>query len=1087
MAFGRKRVQYENFMWFYFHFDNFDTYFNRNGKNLALYTASYVQTHLQEIESQLGSPLADHLQFIIFNRLTDYKQSNIGYLDEENYNSGGITKLQGNKVFLFFKGDYVDLERQIREGIVEVLVNQLFYGSSISAQVKSNTVIELPAWFRYGLVSYLSTPWDKQRDNSMREAMQTKKYQYIAALEDEDAKEAGHSLFRYIATRYGDDAVLRILRVVTSQRKIDRVIQYTLNIKYKDLIKSWQAFYKDETRMEAVDNPTIDKALKKVKQRDRKHSNFVLSPDNTMVAYISNEKGRARVHVRNLKTGKHKVIMKIGYALNDHPDYTYPALAWHPAGEILAIAAENHGQTGLCTYNIKDGKKIWHNIEQFDKVMSITYSPNGRMLAMSAVQQGQSDIYTFNMVTRVATQVTKDIYDDAKPQFLLDNNTLIFSSNRPVDSIFNKPQRFSQAPSLNPNHAIFLYQPSQSTDHLLQITEDSLTHFSNPLPYSDGQFTFLTDQSGITNRAIGMIDSTIASVDTAIHYRYITNHKTVTNFSRSILEQNKNSLSTYLSDIFEYNKKQHLIMSEVMPMEEIEALTPSLTRYAMQLQEIQHAAEERLQQTLNDTISEDSNNRAPIYRIRQSTWNDVIEQKIQESIENVLNASQSLPFNATVDDTVSTTDTLALRKSVRERLMQVFGLTNNNDSIQKTINPKQHLYHVEYVINDLTTQVNFNFLSTSYQAFSGGTSPIYLNSGTAGFLKIGASDLMENHRLIGGYRFSFDFSQTEYMLSYENLENRIGKQSVFHRQSITETDPMSGYTFKQLTHNIYHIRKFPFNEVLLLKGTIFGRMDRLMVKAVDDNSLSANDVTNYWGGLKMELIYDHTRTIAKNIKVGARSKVFGEYYQSLTEKNTSMFVVGADYRHYLRLWRTFIWANRVAGSSSFGQSKLIYYMGGVDDWLTPRFNRDIAVDKTQNYAYQTLATNMRGFTQNIRNGNNFVVFNSELRFPILACLLSQPINKAWLQNLQLVGFVDAGSAWVGINPWNKDNAIYNKNYDYGDLQITINKELSPFVLGLGYGLRTELFGYFIRVDRGYGIENGYMNKPVWSVSFGFDF
>ena len=45
-SFGRKRVQYDRFIWMYYRFDGFDVYFTNQGKNLALYTANYVQNHL---------------------------------------------------------------------------------------------------------------------------------------------------------------------------------------------------------------------------------------------------------------------------------------------------------------------------------------------------------------------------------------------------------------------------------------------------------------------------------------------------------------------------------------------------------------------------------------------------------------------------------------------------------------------------------------------------------------------------------------------------------------------------------------------------------------------------------------------------------------------------------------------------------------------------------------------------------------------------------------------------------------------------------------------------------------------------------
>lgn len=121
--------------------------------------------------------------------------------------------------------------------------------------------------------------------------------------------------------------------------------------------------------------------------------------------------------------------------------------------------------------------------------------------------------------------------------------------------------------------------------------------------------------------------------------------------------------------------------------------------------------------------------------------------------------------------------------------------------------------------------------------------------------------------------------------------------------------------------------------------------------------------------MKGELVFDATRKLGLNLYLGTRYKVFSEYWQQVSPDQTTLFVVGADFRNYQRIHRTLIWANRFAASSSFGNNKLIYYMGGVDNWLAPRFNTNVPIATDNNYAYQTLATNMRGFEQNIRNGN----------------------------------------------------------------------------------------------------------------------
>ena len=45
----------------------------------------------------------------------------------------------------------------------------------------------------------------------------------------------------------------------------------------------------------------------------------------------------------------------------------------------------------------------------------------------------------------------------------------------------------------------------------------------------------------------------------------------------------------------------------------------------------------------------------------------------------------------------------------------------------------------------------------------------------------------------------------------------------------------------------------------------------------------------------------------------------------------------------------------------------------------------------------------------------------------------------------------------------------------------------PLVEGFGGGLRTKLFGYFIRADLAWGVEEGKVNKPIFYISLSTDF
>ena len=66
--------------------------------------------------------------------------------------------------------------------------------------------------------------------------------------------------------------------------------------------------------------------------------------------------------------------------------------------------------------------------------------------------------------------------------------------------------------------------------------------------------------------------------------------------------------------------------------------------------------------------------------------------------------------------------------------------------------PKRRNYRVEYFINNLVSQIDFNYVNYSYQPFTGGAGPIYQFAGFQLNFQVGVTDLMEDRRLVGGVR-----------------------------------------------------------------------------------------------------------------------------------------------------------------------------------------------------------------------------------------------------------------------------------------------------------------------------------------------
>ena len=166
-------------------------------------------------------------------------------------------------------------------------------------------------------------------------------------------------------------------------------------------------------------------------------------------------------------------------------------------------------------------------------------------------------------------------------------------------------------------------------------------------------------------------------------------------------------------------------------------------------------------------------------------------------------------------------------------------------------------------------------------------------------------------------------------------------------------------------------------------------------------------------------------------------------------------------------------------------------MGGVDNMFVPKFEPTTPIAQDNNYIFQTLVTNMRGFYQNSRNGNSFAVINSELRWPIFSYLFQRPIKSDFIKNLQVIGFGDVGTAWNGPSPYSKENAINTRKIPYGPTggngEIIIDSQKDPIIYSYGVGLRTRLFGYYLRFDWAWPVEDGIILDYQFAFSLGYDF
>lgn len=1044
MSFGKNRVQYKTFYWQYYRLNKYDTYFYEEGKELALNVAEIADSKITEIENFFQYSLHKRIIFIIYNTHSDFKQSNIGLVtNDDDYNIGGITQIIGNKVFIYNEGDLQKLEKQIGSAIAEVLLNELMYGTSFKDKITSAALISFPEWFSKGLISYVSSNWNLEIEDHVKDAIANDKYKKFNHLSGKDAVYAGHSLWYFIEAKYGKSVIPNILYLSKISKNIESGFAYVLGTPLKMLTYEWLDYYKTNysTNKGKQDSPSEENLVRKPK-RDRVYQQLKIHPGDSILAYTTNILGKYKVWTYNTNSDEHKCILKRGHKLDQITDYSYPLLAWHPSGELLSIIIEEEGLTNLYYYIIKEEQLETRPLFGYDKILDFSYSDDGKSLLFSAIRDGKTDIYVYTLSGNSTKRITRDKADDLHPRFINGSKQILFSSNR-VSNNLEDIDEYAK------NHDIFIYDYSSESNILTRLTNTPNIDERSPINISKHKHCFLSDDNGIINRHIADYDSIISFIDTTTHYRYFTTSHPISNYSKNILEHDYNPTTGKFSEIIYGNGKHNMYINKINTKQNSyssEFLNTNFRKY------------------LNKQFTEDSLEQIRDNIIAPQLPDSIIELLIKDTLINITNYTfeTEKKYAQYLDDTL----------------------------IDKKFNVgKQHVYFTAFYPNYVVNQIDFGFLSSSYQAFTGGA--VYYNPGVNLFFKIGAYDLFENYKVTGGVRFAGNFDSNEYLLSVENLKKRTDKQIIFHRQAFTH-NVLPYALIKVHTHELMYILKYPFSQVAAIKGTFSTRYDRNTFLAIDYTNLNRDNFYKAWAGFKLEYIFDNTRFRSLNLYRGTRFKIFAESFKQLNEGKTDLFVVGADFRHYINIHRDLIWANRFAASTSFGQSKLIYYLGGVDNWINlsskvETFNYDIPIDYTKNYAYQALATNMRGFTQNIRNGNSFAVINSEIRWPIIKYFANRPIKSGMLANLQIIGFTDIGSAWTGKSPEDKGNKYNTEIIQNGPVTVVLDKQRSPIVYGYGFGVRTKLLGYFVRADWAWGVENNIVLPRIFYLSLNLDF
>ncbi len=1095
VEFGQNRVQFKNFKWRFYTTRHFNTYFSQNGLELAKYVAQTAEKELPSMEEFMEYTFRQKVNIVVYNNFGEFKQSNIG-MGIDWQNTGGVTKLVGNKLLVYFDGDHEHLRRQIRQGIARVMLETLLFGEDIGEFAGNAVLIDFPNWFTDGFIAYAAEHWNATLDEDMKSIILSGKYKSFNQMAYDKPLLAGQAFWYYVESKYGKDAVPYLMYITRINRGLKKGFEQVLHMTPKKAMQDFMSFMMKRYQQDNRRRRQVTRGTGVISNEITKNTDYYRyqpNPKNSMYAVVEYRKGLYKVKI-NLGWSTTKVLLKSGVKqLSSKLDPNYPLLAWNQKGNRLAVIYEHEGKTKLLVYDLITKIKIYQDLPQFERVIDFKYFFEfDNSLLMSAVKNGHTDIFTYSISNSKTEQITNDVYDDLDPSFVAfpGKSGIIYSSNRP-----SAKARSGDTVLPHNRYNIFLIDNwnKSSEKQISQLTNLPYGNARLPVQYNTTHFTFVSDANGINNRYAGFFKTERAGVDSL----YFIGAEILHNPDKLELD----------SALAEYGATAPDSIQAVTITNDSTYVFP-VTNYQYGIKESRIAGDQglvseviqvgdwkRLYKLKVDTNTLRRRNvtaRPTQYRLQQM-HEDSLKLGLPSYYQKKDTAKQHDFFQSEFGNEPADTTSQATRQSRAAHeeppVLKLARLSN---------------YKLKFSSDYLVAQIDNSVLMNRYQPYGGPPqSPIRLTDPVNGMIRIGVSDLMEDYKFTGAFRIPVALDGSEYMFSFSYLKKRFDYKATYYRK-VEKGDVLFkvsngdiAYPVKNKT-NIYQLEvKYPFDVVRSLRMSGGIRTDELVILANDKPSLLQKSYKETYALGRLEYVHDNTLNPAINIYKGTRYKIYGDLmaqiagnrntlFNQVTPKGKFTYNMGVDFRHYVEIKRNFIWATRFAMDMSWGSRKLIYFLGGVDNWMfTPDIYKNTPVSN-DNYAYQTLAVNMRGYKQNIKNGNNVMLMNTELRLPVFTTFIDKPINSAFLRNFQAISFVDIGTAWN--QKLSFKDASYTTYTSPDGIQIRIKEGfLGPFVGGYGFGARTTLLGYFARFDAGWPMTGFFKGKPLLYFALGIDF
>ncbi len=494
--FGRNKVQYETFNFQVLRTDHFDVYFYPEEKEAAQQAAEIAERWYARESRLFDHDLHDRQPLIIYDSPGAFQQTNVvsGDLGE---GVGGVTEALKRRIVLPLGSSLFETNHVIGHELTHAFqydISGMGRGGGLPAAT------QMPLWFIEGMAEYVSLgPLDPHTAMWMRDAALQGKLPKWNQLDDPRffPYRYGQALWAFIAGRWGDAVVGRLLRSATKASDIDQAFLRETGMNGPQLDSAWQAALRTtyEPLKAQTDSPTAygQRLVAGKDQASGLNVGPVVSPDGSRIVFFSaRDLFSIDMFLANAHTGQ--VLQRITKTATDPHfqslEFINSAGSFDGSGQRFVFSTQVRGRPALDFLDLASGhvdKEL--TFPHLGEILHPAYSPDGRYVAFAAMAGGFTDLYLYDLQADSLRALTHDAYADLEPAWSPDGKVLAFSTDRFSTNL----------PTLTPgNYRLALIDPA--TDSITPLPSFTDGKNINPQWAPDGKsIYFLSDRTGITD------------------------------------------------------------------------------------------------------------------------------------------------------------------------------------------------------------------------------------------------------------------------------------------------------------------------------------------------------------------------------------------------------------------------------------------------------------------------------------------------------------------------------------------------------------------------------------------------------------